>query len=320
MPPYARTSTSYALALVPLALVGFGACRQNVTPAAEASVAVATPTRGTAATTAPAGRPDGWDAYWYSGKAELNTYRTVQNRYGEDRPGTAVLIFVTEPFLPETQVKDDGAGSNETSISVLKLNRIERFETGIYDYSIMQSVFTPVSRGEYPHTLKTTTSVQDWCGQVWAQYNLRDDEYVVEQRSYFQREADATYEVDATWLEDELLNVARLDPRLLPSGKTRVIPSEKYGRLFHVDTRPQAAVVGFGESPTGLTLTVDFPASERRLEYRFAPTFPHRVEGWTETVKGVTMMTAERTATRQEAYWSQNKNAYAGMRDSLGLE
>ncbi len=268
----------------------------------------------------PTGRPDGWDAYWYAGEAELNTYETVQNRYGEDRPGSAVLIFVTEPFLPETQVKDDGAGGKEASISVLKLNRIERFETGIYDYSIMQSVFTPVSRNEYPHTLKTTTSVQDWCGQVWAQYNFRKGAYQVEHRSYFQKEGDEELTYKAALLEDELLNIVRIDPAYLPSGKTQVIPSEKYGRLFHVETDPQTAEVSFSESGSERVLRVEYVGSQRALEYRFESTFPHKLLGWTETVKGQPMMSAKLIESRQEPYWSQNKNSFSGMRDSLGLQ
>ncbi len=282
-------------------------------------VANASTTPG-ATTTAAAVRPEGWDAYWYAGKAELNTYATVQSRYGEDREGTAVLIFVTEPFLPETQVKDDGVGGKEASISVLKLNRIERFETGIYDYSIMQSVFTPVSRNQYLHTLKTTTSVQDWCGQVWTQYNFRKGAYQVEHRSYFQKEGDQKSSYPAALLEDELLNVVRIDPAYLPSGKTDVIPSEKYGRLFHVDTAPQTAEVSFRESGTERILTLDYPGSERRLVYRFAAIFPHKLLSWTETVKGQTMMSAELTESRQEPYWAQNSNRFAGMRDSLGLQ
>ncbi len=269
--------------------------------------------------TATAVRPAGWDEYWYSGKAELNTYKTTQNRYGENREGTAVLIFVTEPFLPVAQVKDDGVGGKEASISVLKLNRIERFETGIYDYSIMQSVFTPVSRNEYPHTLKTTTSVQDWCGQAWTQYNFRKGSYQVEHRSYFQKEGDQNTTYAAAVLEDELLNVVRLDPNLLPSGKTMVIPSEKYGRLFHVDTAPQAATVSFSESGTERVLRVDYPASKRTLEYRFEGAFPNRLLSWTETVDKQQMMSAVRMSTRQEPYWIQNRNSFSPMRDSLGL-
>ena len=34
--------------------------------------------------------------YWYTGKAEVNSYNLQQTRYGETREGKAVLIFLTE--------------------------------------------------------------------------------------------------------------------------------------------------------------------------------------------------------------------------------
>ena len=43
--------------------------------------------------------------YWYAGKAEITSYELEQARYGELRKGNAVLIYVTEPFLSEKQVK-----------------------------------------------------------------------------------------------------------------------------------------------------------------------------------------------------------------------
>ena len=43
--------------------------------------------------------------YWFAGKAEITSYKLEQARYGELRDGSAVLIYVTEPFLADKQVK-----------------------------------------------------------------------------------------------------------------------------------------------------------------------------------------------------------------------
>ena len=43
--------------------------------------------------------------YWYDGKAEISSYQLEIPRYREDREGTATLIYVTENFLAESQVK-----------------------------------------------------------------------------------------------------------------------------------------------------------------------------------------------------------------------
>lgn len=270
-----------------------------------------------------ANRPDGWDDYWYSGLAEINSYAVEQERYGEVRQATEVLVFVTEPFLLERQVKDDGIDTDDESISVFKLNRMEKFTTGIYDYSLMLSVFTPVSYDRYPHTLKTTFSAQDWCGQVWHQINRRSGKFQVETRSYFQGEGDERQAINADYLEDELVSRVRIDPASLPSGKTRLIPSAKFSRLRHVDTGAANAVVSFGESPKNAetrTLSIEYPDVDRSIEYRFDAQFPHRLLGWTERYQGKVLSEASLKKTLREPYWQQNGTKQDGKRAELGLD
>ena len=69
-------------------------------------------------------------SYWHQGVAELSRYSLRQARYGETHEGEAVLVFVTEPFLPDAQVKDDD-GNAPDAVAVLKLNAYRRFHTGI---------------------------------------------------------------------------------------------------------------------------------------------------------------------------------------------
>ena len=64
---------------------------------------------------------------------------TNQPRYGELRHGTAVLVYVTETFTQAQRVKSDGKHTDE--MPVLKLNEVRDFQTGIYDYNTMLSVF-----------------------------------------------------------------------------------------------------------------------------------------------------------------------------------
>ena len=52
--------------------------------------------------------------YWYSGKAELSSYQLNQARYGQQNPGEAVMIFVTEDFLIEHVADpDDRTGQRD---------------------------------------------------------------------------------------------------------------------------------------------------------------------------------------------------------------
>ena len=67
--------------------------------------------------------------YWFDGMAEINTYNIKQFRYGSPREGNGVLIYVTEDFLPNVQVKANQKSRNTHTI--IKLNRTKNFLTGI---------------------------------------------------------------------------------------------------------------------------------------------------------------------------------------------
>src|SRR5688500_16263336 len=85
---------------------------------------------------------DDWRALWNDVRAELDTYTLAQPRYGELRKGSVVLIFVKEDFSNSARVKaDPGKHPPEDVFPVLKLNSIKDFQTGVYDYNLMTSVF-----------------------------------------------------------------------------------------------------------------------------------------------------------------------------------
>jgi len=127
--------------------------------------------------------------YWYQGQAEISSYQLEQARYGEMRSGHAVLVFVTEDFSAKKQVKLDRPQENAAdAVKVMKLNLTKKFNTGVYPYSMMQSVFTPVNRKQSPHSLKVTTSSQEWCGHTFQELNLEKNNYLSTLSSYFESE------------------------------------------------------------------------------------------------------------------------------------
>src|SRR5512132_1845369 len=185
--------------------------------------------------------PERFGRYWYQGKAELTRYELNQARYGEMHTGEAVLIFVTEPFRPDRQVKLE-RGDPSRGTTVLKLNAVRKFFTGIYPYSLMTSTFTPVDFGaNRPRTLKVASSSQEWCGQTFTQLNLRNGRYEGALRSYFEEEGDRAFGFPAAWLEDELWTRIRLAPETLPVGRIEIVPGLQYARLWHKDVRPEQA-------------------------------------------------------------------------------
>jgi len=259
--------------------------------------------------------------YWYAGDAEITSYRLEQARYGEMREGNAILIYVTEPFLADKQVKADG--NDKSNIPVLKLNATKKYLTGIYPYSIMSSSFYPVHNNQ--HALKVSFSAQEWCGQVYAQLNNRST-FEIMSHSYFESEADQNLKLEKTVLENELWNKLRIDPKSLPIGKMTMIPSLEYIRLSHKELKAYQAIVTLNENAGLSSYEITYPELERTLKINFGTTFPHSIESWSETFKSgfgnkAKMMTstAVKNKTLKTPYWQQNGNNDLSLRDSLGL-
>jgi hypothetical protein len=262
-----------------------------------------------------------FNAYWYAGKAELTHYALEQARYGEMRKGDAVTVFVTEPFSKEKQVKLDDANANpKDAVSVLKLNLTKKFDTGIYPYSVMTSVFTPVEQGN--RALKVTSTVQEWCGHVFSQINWRKNQYEATSFSYFESEGDRKENIGNALSEDGLWSAVRLNPNALPTGKQKVFPSLTYLRLKH---KPMAAL----EAELSLSdvtfnnknlIKYNIKYTDRTLSIYFEKTFPHVIEGWEETYKdGKNDLTTRgiRKKTIFSDYWAHNTNADDAMRKAF---
>lgn len=296
---------------VAIVLLILTACNQP----AEKTAAPIKPTKGETRILSPA-----FKAYWYDGKAEITSYQLKQARYGEIREGKAVLVFVTEPFRPDTQVKADRPDAN--SISVLKLNSTKDFITGIYPYHILTSTFFPLRAGD--HALKVSAGVQEWCGQVYTQLNNRG-QFQIKLHSYFEGEADREISLPPAHLENEIWTKIRINPQTLPVGDLRVIPALEYLRLLHKEINPYTATASLVQNQD-YTYTLHYPELNRTLVIRFAVNFPYEILGWTETYPdglspNASLLTsqAEKITTLKTAYWKKNALIDVSLRDSLGL-
>lgn len=259
-----------------------------------------------------------FNTYWYAGEAEISSYKLEQARYGEMREGTAVLVYVTEDFLPEIQVKADN--QNAKNIPVLKLNATKNFNTGIYPYSIMQSTFYPISNNQ--HALKVSSSMQEWCGHVYAQLNNRD-QFEILSHSYFQGEADENFKLDKAILENELWTKLRINPKSLPTGSLKIIPSFEFTRLKHKTIKAYEAFTTLTEN----VYTINYPKLNRTLSIVFNPSFPHEILSWEETFKSgyganaqVLKTKATKLKTIKSPYWQKNSNKDEILRQTLKLD
>ena len=256
--------------------------------------------------------------YWYSGKAEITSYKLSQIRYGEIHEGTAVNIFVTEDFLPEKQVKADKA--NKNNVPILKLNSTKNFTTGIYPYSLMTSTFSPIEINK--NAIKISFSSQEWCGNTFVQLNNREA-YQIQFYSYFESNADKKINLKKHILENDLWNQLRISPKNLPVGELQIIPSFEFLSLNHKEFKAFSAIASLEEQGAFLIYTINYPKLARTLSIKVTKDFPNTIESWEETFssRGKILTTkAEKITAIQSAYWSKNGVADIKERKELGLD
>ncbi len=264
---------------------------------------------------------EAFNKYWYAGKAELTSFQLEQSRYGEIHKGTAVLVYVTEDFNPDKQVKADQQRAN--NIPILKLNATKKFFTGIYPYSVMTSTFYPVANNQ--HAIKVTSSMQEWCGHVFTQLNNRE-KFDVHSYSYFERESDQKFSVDKVILENELWTKLRMNPTQLPVGEQQIVPAFATIHMKHVPLKAYKAMATLNASGEMYTYSLVYPTLNRKLDINFNKSFPYDILGWTETLtrghgSSAKALTTNATRIKQlkSAYWSKNSVKDSILRKKLEL-
>lgn len=266
-------------------------------------------------------------ATWYDGNAELSGYRITVPRYGELRTGELVLIYVTEPMNRDTRIKDDDAPP-DARVQVLKLNANLSFLTGIYPYSVMTTVFSPVDdwreRGvERFSPVKITLTAQEWCGHVFHGVWPGSASFESELVSYFASEGESDRVVASplgTLYEDALLiQLRELDGPFADGGDFRghVVPSLWRVRRSHVQPEAMAATITrtnaerSGVAVTRFVLTMG--SYRRTIDVERAA--PRRIVGWS-TSEGEE---ASLLDTARLPYWRQNHVGEEALRHRLGL-
>lgn len=280
-----------------------------------------------------------WD-HWSDGKAELSAYEIVTPRYGEPRNGRVVLIYVTEEMNTQTLIKDDtGDVPPEDKEVVLKLNHTLKFRTGIYPYSVMTSVFSPVGSAgrERFAPVKISFTAQEWCGHVFQMVKPRIDGFDNSIRSYFSWEGDRDETIETapfTLYEDALyIQLRELDGPFEGGGdwSGRLVPSIWTRRKSHMPLRPVDATitretgVRDGTAVTSFTLRCEIPTAAPDGEIRPVPfwrrfdveaAMPHRILAW-ETGDGEH---AEMLGSTRLPYWRLNANGGEVYLKELGLD
>ena len=283
------------------------------------------------ATSHTAAAQEDFTSHWHDGRAELDGYRWTVDRYGERREGEAVMIFVTEPFSEAHRVKvDDPSRDPDDTVDVLKLNLVRDFQTGIYDYNTMTSVFSRT--GDFS-PLKVSFTSAEWCGHVYEE--LLFDERRVRERffSYFEGESSQRTldgKTDGV-TEDNLFILLRgLREPYLDPGEKREVPflaGAFHRRLTH---RPiewttaeieRLARTEEVEVPAGGFTSIVYVVKVRGgREGRFwiEQAYPHRIVRWAWQ-PGRAAESGELTGTVRVKYWRLQAHGDERYLKELGL-
>lgn len=295
---------------------------------------------GAGAAPAPPAFGDPFWQRWGDGQAELDGYDLTFSRYGAARKGTAVAIFVTETFSNALRVKSDpGRHPAADEFPVMKLNLVQDFPTGIYDYNLMTSAFAalaPVNGLPAGGVTKVSFSGQEWCGHVFAQALLAPDSIRVSSHSYFDGEADRALGLplpQGGLAEDALLLWARgfAGPSLAPGEEAAVtiLGSLRLARLSH---RP-LGLLSARLRHSAEREQVQVPAGSFQVE-RFTATLenhrvwsfdvevaaPRRIVRWNRREEGGEVgEAAELLAGARLKYWEMNGPGFEAQLRQLGL-
>lgn len=322
---------SYAIMLL-LALAG---CAPSPQPASKAESPRAPEKQSDGATLPSPPFDAAFWAQWSDGSAEVAAYDLTTPRYNAPRSGTAVTIFVTEPFSESIRVKaDPGVHPPADEFPVMKLNLVKDYQTGIYDYNEMLSVFVGLKpSGGRPagSAAKISFSAQEWCGHLYAQLLPAAGSLTVSSHSYWDNQADQMRSIPgdpSAFPEDTLLlwarghaaplvaPGARQDVRLLSSFFTARAAPEKlrYTPAALVRAAQPESLPMPGGARQALRSTLEINGQAAATVFT-EPDPPYRILQW-RTASGESA-TLRRTARLK--YWELNSPAGEKALVSLGL-
>lgn len=270
---------------------------------------------------------DQFGDHWYDGKAELDGYRLKVSRYGELRDGTAVMIFVTEPFSESKRVKVDDHRKNPSDVvSALKLNLVRDFQTGIYDYNTMTSVFVRSSDFD---PLKVTFSSAEWCGHVFTEMVFREG-ITGHVSSYFEDESgDIRMErPEGSIVADNLFVLLRgLRGDYLAAGESKqlqLLAGAYYARLSHRTLEYTNATISRAAASESVTVPAGSfdvmrydvtVGGDRSGAFWIEAAYPHRIIRWELPPDA----SGELTGSARLEYWRLNGEGDERYLEEIGL-
>lgn len=247
--------------------------------------------------------------YWFDGKAEINFYNATIMRYGHPRDTKEIYhIIVAERHRTDQMVKAD-EWQRPDLLPVLKFNFVLNFQTGIYTYHQMASIFF---KQEDARVYKMTLTSNEWCGNTFKEIINFKGKHVLNFNSYFDGTGSGSYP-----LPDEkdlvIYDGLPVQLRALKFEPGKILKFKMLSKQIDNNVKkPQVseATLEIGspekiDTPAGEILTypvvVKHPKGEDRLW--FEAEFPNRMIKWM-TFDGSQYLLR---ATEKLQYWKLNK-------------
>jgi len=281
----------------------------------------------------PAETPNDFWRYWGDGKGEISSYRIIAPRYSELREGYSVLVFVTEDLSRTTRIKvESEAIPPQDRVPVMKLNRVVKFTTGIYDYSILTCTFSSVTPelGRLPfEPLKISFSAQEWCGHVFQMLIPQRDQVELTLHSYFQSEGDQKRSLklpaNAAFEDNLPIWIRELGGEVLTADQRRelrIFPSSWALRAAHqkADFQPGWITKEVGETLKSAegnspTWRWTWQVGNRKETYWVEKAYPHRILKWNSSDGSQ----GELKKSLRAPYWQLHGNDDLPYREQLGV-
>jgi hypothetical protein len=224
---------------------------------------------------------------WDDGNAEVNAYEAAIRRYGVPRPFTAYHIVVKEDLSRAQLVKADPGHDPADLVTVLKLNQILEFQTGIYSYNQMASTFHERATMDL---LKFSLTSFEWCGNTFKEYTRgRGGRGTLHVHTYWDGQARAEYALPAepdVLFYDELPLRLRALPQAAGTSRTvRLVPTQIESKGAKPELR-SAALRAAGEElvvvPAGSfrALRWELKAGREVDSFWLDRKFPHLLLAW----------------------------------------
>lgn len=246
------------------------------------------------------------------GIAEIARFTGTVQRYGVMRNATLDLITVYEPWNPGQDVKSE----SRSNAYALKQNQVLSYNTGVYPYRQMNSLFWNAENQAF---IKASMTSQEWCGQTFKELRTVAGKLRFFFNSYWEGEASGTRflepqkDPNRAFLYDELPLLVRSEN--LPTGSIKLFPmlmssqvkspywdigNEKVNPGFIEATiernREEAAQPGFE------VVSVHFELGGKNRVDRFYIDENRRLIKWERNDGGVFTL----TSTHRAKYWELN--------------